>query len=99
MIHDDFYEQVYRKQDRTYKPDTPNGWIQWKGTDVCIDLHCTCGYDGHVDSEFFYYYECPDCKGKYALSPNIALIPLTDEQTDFVKQGMTGFITCDLEQE
>ena len=23
--------------------DKPHGWIQWKGTGVCMDVHCKCG--------------------------------------------------------
>jgi len=25
----------------------PHGWVQWKGTDVCMDVHCACG---HIDA-------------------------------------------------
>ena len=28
------------------------GRIQWKGTDICVDIHCVCGYLGHIDGEF-----------------------------------------------
>lgn len=24
--------------------DQPHGWIQWKGTNVCLDYHCVCGF-------------------------------------------------------
>lgn len=62
-------------------PKTPAyGWIQWKGTDVCIDLHCICGTHGHVDGDFMYSVKCKDCGRKYAVGQNIKLIPLdTDE--------------------
>ena len=36
----------------------PHGWIQWKGTDVCMDTHCVCGHHGHIDAPFAYYYRC-----------------------------------------
>jgi hypothetical protein len=66
-----------------------SGWIQWKGTNVCIDLHCICGYHGHVDAEFFYRYECVGCGRKFAVGQNIKLIELTpdliDERDDFIK--------------
>jgi hypothetical protein len=68
-----------------YNQDFPtdgisSGWIQWKGTDVCVDLHCECGYHGHVDAEFFYRYECVGCGRKFAVGQNIKLIELTPEQ-------------------
>jgi hypothetical protein len=58
----------------------PHGWIQWKGTDVCIDLHCVCGHHGHFDGDFFYYYQCPACGARYAVGMNVALIPMTEQQ-------------------
>jgi len=30
----------------------PHAWIQWKGTDVCMDVRCSCGNHGHVDADF-----------------------------------------------
>lgn len=38
------------------------GWIQFKGTDICIDIHCECGYHSHFDGYFMYYIRCPRCK-------------------------------------
>jgi len=75
-----FYREVYSQ-------DNPEGdaygWIQWKGTNVCIDLHCKCGYHDHFDGDFFYYFECPKCHRKYAVGQNIKLIELTKEQIKF----------------
>jgi len=74
----DFYEKVYG---RDFKhEDEPHGWIQWKGTDVCIDLHCKCGHHGHFDGYFLYYYECPECHTKYALGQCVKLIELSKEE-------------------
>ena len=73
----EFYKKVYEEGDN---PETPShGWIQWKGTSVCIDLHCECGSHYHYDGDFFYYYRCKDCKRVYAVGQNIKLIPLTEE--------------------
>jgi len=75
------YSQFYKG---VYSQDNPEGnaygWIQWKGTDVCVDLHCKCGYHDHFDGDFFYYFECPKCHRKYAVGQNIKLIELTEEQ-------------------
>jgi hypothetical protein len=35
-------------------PAGSHGWIQWKGTDVCMDIHCECGTLSHIDGEFAY---------------------------------------------
>ena len=51
---------------KKYK-DHPHGWIQWKGTDVCMDIYCKCGYHSHIDAEFAYHVECPICHTVYAL--------------------------------
>ena len=55
----------------------PHGWIQWKGTDVCIDIHCTCGELSHFDGDFMYYIECPNCGKVYEANSHIELIHVT----------------------
>lgn len=92
----DFYEQVY-SQDNERGP--AHGWIQWKGTNVCIDLHCVCGHHGHFDGDFFYFYECPACNARYAVGQNIKLIPLTDEQAREVLGERNGFKTSTVDPE
>jgi hypothetical protein len=89
MDHLEFYEAVYSKDNSS---ERPHGWIQWKGTDVCMDVYCECGHHGHVDSDFFYYYECSACHKKYAVGQTIKLIPLTQKQIEYVESGQTvGF--------
>lgn len=39
----------------------PNCFIQWKGTDVCMDFRCTCGQHYHIDAEFAYALHCVKC--------------------------------------
>ncbi len=90
QLHDEVYSQD------TDVEDKPHGWIQWKGTDVCIDLRCECGHHGHFDGDFFYFFECPECKRKYAVGSNVLLIPLTEEQAEFVVGSHAGFKTCEL---
>jgi hypothetical protein len=88
-----FYEDIKSKD---IKQEVPYGWIQWKGTHVCIDLHCDCGYLGHVDDSFFYYYECPACNKKYAVGSIIKLIPLSNEQVEFLKETSIAFKNEDI---
>jgi hypothetical protein len=35
-----------------------HAFIQWKGTDVCMDFHCECGAHHHIDAEFVYAVRC-----------------------------------------
>lgn len=72
----DLYEKIYSQDN---PDDGPHGWIQWKGTDVCIDLHCSCGDHAHIDGWFFYRYECRNCHKKYAVGCNVKLIEMTPE--------------------
>lgn len=84
-----------------YSQDNPqgesHGWIQWKGTDVCIDLHCKCGFHGHYDGDFLYFWECPQCHAKYALGQTVRLIELSAEQTAIVEKEWDGFKTSELD--
>jgi hypothetical protein len=73
----------------------PHGWIQWKGTDVCIDVHCSCGAFAHFDGDFLYYYKCPNCKKKFAVGQTVIFYPLTDDEVETVNNLHLGFKTTD----
>lgn len=60
------------------KPKGPHGWIQWKGTQVCMDVHCQCGAHFHVDGWFAYQVKCPACNIVYSCNGHIELIKLTN---------------------
>ena len=66
--------------DVQYKDGEPHFWIQWKGTSLCADTHCVCGYHGHIDIDFCYYYECPRCHRKFMVGCNVKLIEMTEEE-------------------
>ena len=102
----EFQEINDKIQKRFKKPDKdePQGWIQWKGTDVCIDIHCSCGYHGHIDDYFSYYYHCCGCGKKFALNPHIQLVELDhldDEEIKYLAEKAVGFKfdaeTCEFE--
>lgn len=38
----------------------PHAFIQWKGTEACLDFICTCGRSRHYDEMFLYSITC-DC--------------------------------------
>lgn len=42
-------------------PEGVHAFIQWKGTDVCLDFYCECGEVGHFDGYFAYELKCPTC--------------------------------------
>ncbi len=87
------YEAIYGEESKRFD-GRPYGWIQWKGTDACVDLHCACGAHGHVDAEFFYHYKCTACGRRYALGCHVPLIELTDEQATRIENcGGCDFIT------
>jgi hypothetical protein len=57
----------------------PHGWIQWKGTNVCMDVYCKCGAHSHIDASFAYYFKCSDCGAVYMCNGHIELIELEVE--------------------
>lgn len=61
-------------------PMGPHGWIQWKGTNVCMDIHCVCGESHHVDDEFVYYVRCSACGRSYMVNGHVELVELTPEE-------------------
>ena len=48
-------------------------FIQWKGTDLCMDFYCDCGGQSHFDGMFAYAIKCPDCGTFYEMPTNIPL--------------------------
>lgn len=59
--------------------DKPFGWVQWKGTNVCMDMHCACGYMSHIDADFALHVKCPKCKRIYFCNGHIEMIELEIE--------------------
>ena len=64
--------------DKQHRFDNPSAWIQWKGTDVCMDIHCSCGELTHVDAEFAYHVKCGACGKVYFCNGHIQLIELEE---------------------
>ena len=52
------------------------GWLQWKGTEACIDITCPCGYEAHFDGSFCYHVKCPQCNQVYEVGGHVRLYPL-----------------------
>jgi len=45
-----------------------------------VDIHCECGALTHLDAEFAYYVQCSACGRCYGMSPNVVLVPVTEEE-------------------
>jgi len=48
-----------------------NMFIQWKGTELCADIGCPCGYNGHLDAGFPYYVRCAGCGAIYEMGTQV----------------------------
>lgn len=57
----------------------PHGWIQWNGTDVCMDVYCKCGEQFHIDATSAYHVKCPCCDTVYMCNGHIEIIELEKE--------------------
>lgn len=77
----------------------PHGWIQWKGTQVCMDIHCKCGALMHIDAGFAYYIDCPYCHTVFACDGNIHLIELTETQAAAARNLTGAIVTPDKEDD
>lgn len=64
--------------------DKPHGWIQWKGTNVCIDLHCTCGAHIHFDGDFLYNWLCPKCDRLWEMGTHMPMYEVAAERREEV---------------
>lgn len=63
-----------------YEDETrPSAFIQWKGTDVCMDFYCPCGAQGHFDGEFAYFVRCPHCNRVFEMGYQIGAREVTEE--------------------
>jgi len=51
-------------------------FIQWKGTDLCMDYTLPCGCDDHVDGMFCYTIYCPTHNRAFDLDTRIRFIEI-----------------------
>ncbi len=65
-------------------PEGPHGFIQWKGTSVCLDFYCSCGHHSHIDGEFVYAVRCR-CGKTYAVNPHVSLFELNEHEAAYYK--------------
>lgn len=73
----------------SYK-DQPHGWVQWKGTDVCMDVHCKCGELTHADGNFCYHVKCGACGTVYMVNGHVEFIEVKEpSQEDLTIESIT----------
>ena len=60
----------------------PHGWIQFKGTDLCMDVYCKCGEHTHIDGDFLYFIKCGNCGTIYELNGHIELIERENSEVE-----------------
>lgn len=83
MNAEEAHERRWARLEET-KPDGPHGWIQWKGANVCMDVHCECGRHTHVDAEFCYRIRCGGCGKLYDVAGYVRLVPVPPGDEDGV---------------
>lgn len=59
-----------QRHDLTKEPKT---FIQWKGTDVCMDFWCDCGTNNHYDGYFAYQIRCAGCNAVFELGHSVSV--------------------------
>ena len=65
-------------------------YIQWKGTDVCMDFHCMCGNSIHIDDDFVYAVKCLSCNTVWELGTEVQVTELTDKPDFKYGSAVTG---------
>ncbi|WVX88162.1 hypothetical protein SEA_LITNINMCQUEEN_106 [Gordonia phage LitninMcQueen] len=69
-------------------------FIQYKGTDICLDFRCECGAECHFDGYNANAMKCPRCKTVWLLPSVLPLIKADDLDEDkhgFDEPGPAGY--------
>jgi hypothetical protein len=69
---------VVRDNERV-SDQSPHVFVQWKGTDVCLDLYCACGTRLHFDGYHAYELTCGICNRVWELPAMLPLKEVTGE--------------------
>lgn len=65
-------------------PGEASAFIQWKGTDVCMDFCCDCGWRMHIDGLFAYNVKCSGCGQMWKMPSSVALERTGPDERPFV---------------
>ena len=58
-------------------------FLQFKNTDICIDLFCDCGESSHYDGDFARFAKCPHCGQIWELPSMLTPARVTAEHPQF----------------
>ena len=67
--------------ERPRDPDDGYGKIQWKGTEICMDVTLPCGCCPHIDGGFAYFIRC-DCGHVYQTGTYVAFRKVTPAELE-----------------
>lgn len=73
-------DALYESRDGYPSDNDTNVFIQWKGTDVCLDFHCSCGQSHHIDAYFVYNIQCT-CGKIWEMPHSFHLIEVENPRT------------------
>jgi hypothetical protein len=59
--------------------DEPSVFLQWKGTDACLDFYCACGRQWHFDGYFAKELTCGHCGQTWELPHTLTPQPVEPE--------------------
>lgn len=78
MNENELHSETFKLVEDATRIEGSHGWIQWKGTQVCMDVNCECGARLHFDEEFLYAVGCDNCGSTYAVGAYVKLVKMTD---------------------
>lgn len=73
----------YQREVDPHPEDGTHTFLQWQGTNVCMDFYCKCGDTMHFDNYSLFFVQCSACKTKYIMSTYVRAIevpPHLDEE-------------------
>ena len=60
-------------------------FIQWKGTDLCMDFYCPeCNEHSHFDGMFAYHIQCPHCETYFKMPEDVTVESVGKEKPSCV---------------
>lgn len=65
----------------------PHVFVQWKGTNVCMDFYCECGKQSHFDVDFAYAIRCPYCKRTWITPHTVSVVAAPEDYTGVVQES------------
>ena len=65
-----------------------HAFVQWKGTDLCMDFLCVCGAKCHFDGYFANLVECPHCARQWEMPCYLLPRISSEAKTGFIPKVM-----------